>query len=757
MIPGSGHRVFAAALLGLLALGFLVEEVRGEQGRRTEPKLDRPAAPPLGSPPTTGDFAVKEEVRPAVDFWKLIFTRYSGDEAVVHHIERLGIVYSDLDFSDLKGHPRESRLRRSRMNREIERVAAILRKLHGVRSPESLTVGERRIYDSFRDVPGSRKFLDAAQRDNIHVQSGIRDRFERGLVVSRKYLPEIERIFHEEGVPLQITRLPLVESSFDVRAHSRASAAGIWQFIPSTGRLYMKVGRAVDERRDPLIASRAAAKLLKYNYRSTGSWPLAITAYNHGLGGVMRAIRVTGSRDMATIIRRYRSRNFGYASRNFFVELLAGLEVERDYRRHFGELRFEDPFAYDAIRLRRDVLASHMIKAGMSRDELADYNPALTSHTISSRLSIPSGTTLRTRVGHGERVVEKLNALRLSDLPRITSTGIRRHRVTRGESLSSVARRYGVRRTTLARANGLSSRAHLRIGQVLKVPVTVRTAARSVPSKEGGAVRTAVFLHSTDPMRVAGRAREAPEAPVRIASGEFDATALMLEGAAGGRHTGGPAPAPQEQQREAPAPAASLPGKTVPPPTGVKAAPTPVVPPPSQATPPPVQVAPPTAPPVAPPPVQVAPPVAPPPPVRTVRPEKPLSSPGAVHGVASTRVAEEGPATEKKKKVVRRKASGSSPGTIHVVRRNETLWKIARRNRVSLQRLKAANADKRLTPLMPGTRLKIPGSSTHVVKRHETLWGIAKRYRVSLSRLKRANAGKRLSPLIPGTRLRIPG
>jgi membrane-bound lytic murein transglycosylase D len=750
MNSGSGHRAFVSALLGLLAVGFLVAEARGEQGGRTEPKLDRPAAPPLGSPPTTGEFAVTKQLRPAVDFWKLIFARYGGDEAVVHHMTRLGIVYSALDLSDLKGHPRESRLRRSRINGEIERVRAILRKLQDVRSPDSLTAEDRRIYDSFGDVPGRRKFLDAARRENIHVQSGIRDRFERGLVISRKYLPEIERIFREEGVPLQITRLPLVESSFDVRAHSSAGAAGIWQFIRSTGRLYMKVGRAVDERRDPLIASRGAAKLLKYNHRSTGSWPLAITAYNHGLGGVMRAIRVTGSRDMATIIRRYRSRSFGYASRNFFVELLAALEVERDYRRHFGELRFQEPFGYDAIRLRRAVLSRHLIQAGMSREELADYNPALTSRTLSSRLSIPSGTILRTRVGQGDRLVEKLNALRVSDLPRSTSTGIRRHRVRRGESLSSVARRYGVRRTTLARANGLSSRAHLRIGQVLKVPVTVRTTARNVRSKRGGATTTAVFLHSTDPTRVAGRTREAPEAPVRVVSKDFDATALVLEGEAGGKRTGGPVSAPDDKQRTAPPHAASLPGKTAPPPTEVKAAPTPMAPLPSPATPPPVRVEPPPAP-VAPP------PVAPPPPLLAAEPAKPLSSPGAVHGVPSTRVAEKSPAPEKKKKAVRRKASRSSRGTVHVVRRNETLWKIARKNRVSLRSLKAANAGKRLTPLMPGTRLQISGSGTHVVKRHETLWGIAKRYRVSLSRLKRANAGKRLSPLIPGTRLRIPG
>ena len=101
--------------------------------------------------------------------------------------------------------------------------------------------------------------------------------------------------------------MPLVESSFNVRARSRYGAVGLWQFMRSTGRRYLRIGRGIDERMDPLESTRAAARLLKENYEHFGNWPLAITAYNHGRRGILRAVREVGSRDLSEIIQRYES------------------------------------------------------------------------------------------------------------------------------------------------------------------------------------------------------------------------------------------------------------------------------------------------------------------------------------------------------------------------------------------------------------------------------------------------------------------
>src|SRR5204863_7703720 len=134
---------------------------------------------------------------------------------------------------------------------------------------------------------------------------------------------------------------PLVESSFQ-NAKSKAGAVGLWQFMSSTGKLYMKVSSKLDERLDPVRSSEAAAHLLRDNYSALGVWPLAITAYNHGRGGMLQAQRLYGS-DLPTIIDAYRGPVFGYASMNFYSEFIAAVDVYEDYPQYFGELVLERP------------------------------------------------------------------------------------------------------------------------------------------------------------------------------------------------------------------------------------------------------------------------------------------------------------------------------------------------------------------------------------------------------------------------------
>jgi membrane-bound lytic murein transglycosylase D len=125
-----------------------------------------------------------------------------------------------------------------------------------------------------------------------------------------------------------------VESSFNPKAYSKAGAAGIWQFTRSTGKKFMKVGRGVDERRDPIRSSKAAAQLLEQNYRILRSWPLAITAYNHGISGLSKARKTKGSEE--AIFSDYSTRRFQFASRNFYSEFLATRHVANNYAHYFG-------------------------------------------------------------------------------------------------------------------------------------------------------------------------------------------------------------------------------------------------------------------------------------------------------------------------------------------------------------------------------------------------------------------------------------
>jgi len=138
-------------------------------------------------------------------------------------------------------------------------------------------------------------------------------------------------------LPRELTRLPFVESSFNLRARSRVGASGIWQFMRSTARRYMRMDRSADERNDPLQATRAAAKKLRDNFSMLKSWPLAVTAYNHGPAGVKRLTEKVGTTDIVELIDVRKGR-FKFASASFFASFLAALDVERSADKHFGPL-----------------------------------------------------------------------------------------------------------------------------------------------------------------------------------------------------------------------------------------------------------------------------------------------------------------------------------------------------------------------------------------------------------------------------------
>src|SRR5207245_1828647 len=120
------------------------------------------------------------------------------------------------------------------------------------------------------------------------------------------------------------------------------AALGVWQFTRGTGRMYLNINKKTDDRLDPMKSTHAAAKLLHDNYRALGSWPLAITAYNHGRAGMMRAKSEVGD-DLTKIISDYRGPVFGYASMNFYTEFLAAVDVYNNYEQYFGTLVLDKP------------------------------------------------------------------------------------------------------------------------------------------------------------------------------------------------------------------------------------------------------------------------------------------------------------------------------------------------------------------------------------------------------------------------------
>lgn len=422
-----------------------------------------------------------------VRFWRDVFGSWSRYQVVLHDTWDLNKVYSVLDFRTQAaelGPIALQQLIRDETDAETARLRTIFLTLDQAGpKPTGLDAAEQRIFDLYRDDPSPTRFRDAAER--LRSQRGLREKFAHGLRIAHGYWPEMERIFRDEGLPTELTRLPLVESCFDVEAYSKVGAAGIWQFMPSTGRIYsMSVNGIVDERRDPIAATRGAARFLRHNYEDLrNSWPLAITAYNHGPGGMRRAIRETNTTDIATIVGYYRGPAFGFASRNFYAEFLAALDVDRHRAAYFGELDLQKPRPTHVIELDHSVGIETAARLGRTdRDTLAALNPALMDVVVAGRRAIPAGYGLRLPAEHAPGFEDRLaevaaeqRVVRVSAPAvaprRAASRGVTSaHRVARGDTLSEIAARYKVSVPSLRTANGLKGKAEIKPGQVLKIP-----------------------------------------------------------------------------------------------------------------------------------------------------------------------------------------------------------------------------------------------------------------------------------------------
>ncbi|MBU1737987.1 MAG: transglycosylase SLT domain-containing protein, partial [Proteobacteria bacterium] len=407
-------------------------------------------------------FPLFPEIAPNVEFWKNIYSRYDLSQGVIHDKNDPGIVYEVVSLD----HP-DSYKARKKNNSKVDRIRKNLRQilLKLARGGTPATSEERRVRDLFGDNATRERFRDAA--DAIRVQLGQKDRFRNGVIRSGAFLKRIKKIFREEGVPSDLAYLAHVESSYNVNAYSKFGAAGIWQFTRSTGKLYMKIDYTIDERRDPIIASRAAARFLKDNYRKLGSWPLAITAYNHGVGGMTRAQKKHGGYE--DVFRDFDGRGFGFASKNFYSEFLAAREVARDYRKYFGDLPLDSPWPTREVKMDGyadpAALAEHL---GVELGLLRKYNPALRSPVFEGQKYIPRGYSLRLPSDSADLV--RLAA----DLPEDVFSGTQKrslfYEVRRGDTASSIARMHGVSLQELVLANQLNRSATIYAGQNLRLP-----------------------------------------------------------------------------------------------------------------------------------------------------------------------------------------------------------------------------------------------------------------------------------------------
>jgi membrane-bound lytic murein transglycosylase D len=533
------------------------------------PALARGASEPFPEP---------SALEPAVRFWTRVYLDSTTDGGLLHDARELGVVYEIVRFEGV----RDSRAQQRKIDARKRFWNGVLADLARGRPPahEGEEAVVRMLSEALGRTPRASDYL--AARDRLRFQLGQRDKFRAGLIRAGAYDEEMRATFRDLSLPEDLAYLPHVESSFNVAAYSKYGAAGVWQFMRSTGRRYLKIDYVVDERLDPIRATQAAARLLRDNYRILRSWPLAITAYNHGAAGMQRARRKLGTDRIDVIVERYNSRTFGFASRNFYAQFLAARRIARDYERHFGPLRRDEPEPVDEIQLPFFTSVADLQRyLGVSPDVIRQLNPALRPPVFRSDKRIPKGYALRLPAG-------SVGPDQVAWASRIPST--RRHAdqhhnsyhvVKRGETLSRIAQRHKTSIGTLVALNNLPGRHRIYPGQVLQLPgagsppapdptpglVSVAHAAPAEPPAEpvAEALPAPAIVAATElgPEAASPVVAPAPAAKTLVEALEPAATLAALEPAPALIPVTPPAPAPASPP--APEPGAATAAAAVPP------------------------------------------------------------------------------------------------------------------------------------------------------------------------------------------------
>jgi membrane-bound lytic murein transglycosylase D len=449
---------------------------------QNQPAAAAPAAPqpvaaaaPAPAAPVADDpqFPHLPVLRPAVEFWTKVFSEYSENQSIVHSIDDVRKIYVVLDFSDqaqVLNAMQLSLLKGRAEARAKQQIDDLLKRVDALKdTPQQMDDEERRIYQLYSDSRDPARFRSAI--GTYRVQRGLRERTAHALQVAGRYLPQMEQIFASYGLPVKLTRLPLVESSFNLQAYSKVGAAGLWQFMPSSARIYMRLDEVADDRRDPWFSTDAAARHLRDDYNALQSWPLAVTAYNHGRGGVARGLAKTGGSSLTDLIQHYDADSFGFASRNFYAEFLAASDVERDWRKHFGDLQRDAPAQFETVET-RDYIPYNTLQrlSGADLTTFRTLNPAYNDEVVDGRLYVPPGHLIRVPAGQSERFKLAYASLGTGERFEHQRQFYVLHRLGRGESIARLAHRYGVSQSAIMAANGLRKGARLRAGTTIKIP-----------------------------------------------------------------------------------------------------------------------------------------------------------------------------------------------------------------------------------------------------------------------------------------------
>jgi membrane-bound lytic murein transglycosylase D len=293
-----------------------------------------------------------------------------------------------------------------------------------------------------------------------------RDTFQKWLGRSTRYIPLMKQVLKEEGVPEDLIYLSMIESGFNPKAYSRAKAVGPWQFMEATGKRYgLKVDFWIDERKDIVQSTHAAARYLKELHQIFGSWYLAAAGYNAGEGKVLNAIRREKSRNFWQLA--HEKKNFRSETTNYVPKIIAAAILAKDPHKYgfAKDIEFEKPLVWESVKIPGGVdLRAVAQVTGADPEVLQLLNAELRAGITPPDLK--DGYLFRVPPEKKDLLISKV-----SELSRIQVASFISHKIGRGENLGYIARRYKTNTATLLKLNSIRNPKALRVGQVIKVPL----------------------------------------------------------------------------------------------------------------------------------------------------------------------------------------------------------------------------------------------------------------------------------------------
>lgn len=326
------------------------------------------------------DFRVPAGIHDLVKFWLAIYTQYTSRHVVIFDSRDPRMVYDVVDLRELHDRSRNAvayEIAAKRLvKRKVQAYRRALAELSRNPHPKYPTAEEAKIVALKKSTGTTESFASLCH--HVRSQTGQRDNVVRGLVGADPYMAEMEMVFHEMGMPLELTRLALVESSFNFHAISRVGAAGVWQFMPTSAKEYITVSHSIDERLSPLKSTVAAAKLLKRNYSVLGDWALAVVSYNHGFRGLPH---FSGDDDhdfddIAPLFSGKGKRHLGFASKSYYAEFLALLHADAYRDTFFDQIPRAPEQNVVFNKISSPANASELASAnGIDLHSFEEYNP----------------------------------------------------------------------------------------------------------------------------------------------------------------------------------------------------------------------------------------------------------------------------------------------------------------------------------------------------------------------------------------------